>query len=73
MGAGELLGLAGQFGPLGLMLGYVIWDKNQIATKSRELEERRLESDQKRIEADRGTALAMQGLTIAISSMGSKR
>lgn len=73
MGALDLLGTLGQFGPLGLMLGYVIWDKNQIVAKGRELEERRLETDEKRIEADKGTALAMQGLTIAITSMGGRR
>lgn len=28
MGIEQLVPLAGQFGPLGLMIGYLIWDKN---------------------------------------------
>ena len=41
MGAGELMSLAGQFGPLGLFVGYLIWDK----TQERKLAKERIETD----------------------------
>ena len=41
MGVAELVGLAGQFGPLGLFVGYLIWDK----TQERKLARERIETD----------------------------
>ena len=55
MGADSLLALAGQFGPMGLLVGYLIW---------RELRTERLSKD--RIEADKGlaTSLALLEATV---------
>lgn len=66
MAAGDLLQLAAQFGPMGLLVGYIIWDKSRIDTKWRAHEERRAKIDESRITADTGLALALQALTIAI-------
>jgi hypothetical protein len=60
MGASELLGLAGQFGPMGLFVGYLIW---------RELRNEKLSRD--RIETDKSIATAMALLTAAINGMRS--
>jgi hypothetical protein len=60
MAANELLGLAGQFGPMGLFVGYLIW---------RELRNEKLSRD--RIETDKAIATAMALLTAAINGMRS--
>lgn len=60
------LQLAGQFGPMGLLVAYVIWDKSRLDAKWREHEDKRLKADEARTEADKGLALALQALTLAI-------
>lgn len=60
MSASELLGLASQFGPMGLFVGYLIW---------RELRNEKLSRD--RIETDKSIATAMALLTAAINGMRS--
>lgn len=62
----DALGLAGQFGPMGLMVAYLIWEKSRTEAKWREHEALRLKQDEARTEADKGLALALQALTIAI-------
>jgi hypothetical protein len=58
MGAGELLTLAGQFGPMGLMIGYMVW---------RETAERALQKE--RIETDKAIATAMTLLSARIEGL----
>jgi hypothetical protein len=66
MGAIDLLQLAGQFGSTGLLVAYVIWDKQRTDSKWRAHEEKRLRQDEARVETDKALALAMQALTLAI-------
>lgn len=66
MGVEQFLELAAQFGPLGLLIAYLIWDKGQMDKKWRSLEERRLDQDQSRTEADKAMAVALNALTIVI-------
>lgn len=66
MGLAEVLQTAGQFGSMGLLVSYVIWDKQRGDTKWREHEEKRLRQDEARTEADKGLALALQALTFAV-------
>lgn len=73
MDVSGILALAGQFGPMGLMVAYVVWDKSRLDAKWREHEEKRLKQDEARTEADKGLALALQGLTIAITAMGGRQ
>lgn len=62
----DTLSLAGQFGPMGLMVGYLIWDKARLDKKWREHEDARIKQDQARVEADKAMAQAMTALSIAI-------
>lgn len=66
MGVGDVLQLASQFGSMGLLVAYVIWDKLRQDAKWRAHEEKRLRQDEARTEADKGLALALQALTLAI-------
>lgn len=52
VGAGEIITLAGQFGPMGLIVAYLIWresaerkDGRDEAEKNRELASKRIETD----------------------------
>lgn len=58
MGAAELLTLAGQFGPMGLMIGWLMYDKAQERTLQKE-----------RIETDKAIATAMTLLSARIEGL----
>lgn len=62
----HFLELAGQYGPLGLLIAYLVWDKGQMDKKWRTLEDRRLQQDEARTEADKAMAVALNALTIVI-------
>lgn len=62
-----MLGLFRDFGPMGLMVAYVIWDKSRIGAKWLSHEERRLKVDEARIETDKEMVLALQALTFRIT------
>lgn len=62
----EALSLAGQFGPMGLLVGYLIWDKQRTDAKWREHEGERLKQDKARVDADKAMAQAMTALSIVI-------
>lgn len=66
MGFADVLQLAGQFGSMGLLVAYVIWDKQRTDAKWREHEDKRLRADEARIETDKSLVLAMQALTFAV-------
>ena len=63
---GDALSLAGQFGPMGLLVAYIIWDKQRTDTKWRDHEAARLKQDAARVEADKAMAQAMTALSIVI-------
>jgi len=58
MGAGEVLQLAGQFGPMGLFIGYLMWERTQERSLARE-----------RIETDKAVASSMTLLAAKIDGM----
>jgi hypothetical protein len=66
MSPAEVAAFAQLYGPMGLLVAYLIWSADRREKRWKEHEEKRLEQDKSRIEADRGLALAMQALTIAI-------
>lgn len=69
MDAAELLKLAGQFGSLGLFIGYLIWREMRTEKTAREREERATELGEKRIEADKGLATALALLRATIEGL----
>ena len=60
MGAGDILQLAGQFGPRGLFISYLIWERTQERSLARE-----------RIETDKAVASSMSLLAAKIDGMKS--
>lgn len=55
----ELIEALGQFGPLGLMIGYLVWREQVGAAKRGEIEKARAE-------ADKALAAALAALTVTI-------
>jgi len=51
----EALAIFGQFGPMGLMVAYLIWEKRANSEKEKE-----------RTEADKAIAAALSALTVTI-------
>ena len=66
----EALSLAGQFGPMGMFVAYLIWDRERMDKKWREHEEARLKQDAVRAEADKAMAVALNALSIVIQGRG---
>lgn len=75
-----LVALAGQWGPMGLLIGYLLWSdlrkttaqEKLDATKSTErtrLEEKKLSYDRERLEADKAMANALGALTAVIQGV----
>jgi len=58
----EFVAAFGQFGPLGLMIAYLVWRERAGA-------ERRDKVDQDRIEADKAMASALTALTVTIQAL----
>lgn len=55
--------LAGQFGPTGLIIGYLVWERR---TSSRE----RMTYDRERLEADKALAASLAALKTTIERIG---
>jgi hypothetical protein len=62
----EVATFAQLYGPMGLLVAYLIWSADRREKRWKEHEEQRLKQDAARTEADKGLALALQALTIAI-------
>jgi hypothetical protein len=62
----ELVTIAQLYGPMGLLVAYLIWSADRREKRWKDHEELRLKQDAARTEADKGLALALQALTIAI-------
>ena len=58
----ELLAAFGQFGPLGLMIGYLVWRDMRGAEKRGQIERERTESD-------KALAAALSALTVTIQHL----
>lgn len=65
----ELLAAFGQFGPLGLVIGYLIWREKAGAEKRGDIERARAESDKVRADADKALAGALAALTVMIQHL----
>jgi hypothetical protein len=66
MSPAEVAAFAQLYGPMGLLVAYLIWSADRREKRWKEHEEQRLKQDAARTEADKGLALALQALTIAI-------
>lgn len=82
MGFGNVWQLASVYGPLGLVIGWLLferWAKDRAqekldATKAAErnrLEEKRIALDRERLECDKAIAGALSGMTAAMQTMTS--
>ena len=58
----ELVAAFGQFGPLGLMIGYLVWREKAGAEKRGEIE-------RERAEADKALATSLSALTVTIQHL----
>lgn len=79
MDQATMAALAGQWGPMGLLIGYLIWDRNSQRSaqerldsrKSEErarLEEKKMALDHERVEADKALAASLAALTAVIQA-----
>jgi len=59
MSGGEILALAGQFGPMGLFVAYLIW-------REQRMDARRMTYDQARLECDKALAASLATLSAVI-------
>jgi hypothetical protein len=62
VGVAEVLGIAGQFGPMGLFVGYLVWREQRTARVA-------LEYNQARLEADKALASSLGALTAVIQRL----
>jgi len=62
MAVPEMLQLAGQFGPMGLLVAYLIW-------RERSSEAKRMAYDQARLDADKALAASLGALTAVIQRL----
>lgn len=58
----DILSLFGQFGPLGLMIGYLVWRESVSNSKRETLQKERTESD-------KALAVALTALTVTIQHL----
>lgn len=66
MSTPDVLTLAAQFGPMGLMVGYLIWRETMERRDARQTTEQERELARERIAADLELARAMTLLTVTI-------
>ena len=62
MGVSDILGLAGQFGPMGLFIAYLIWREQRTAGAA-------MEYNKARLEADKALASSLGALTAVIQRL----
>ena len=62
----EFLDIFTQFGPLGLMIGYLVWRERVGAEKRGEVERERADAEKARAAADVELARALTALTVTI-------
>jgi hypothetical protein len=62
MSAGDMLALAGQFGPMGLFVAYLIWREQRTAGAA-------MEYNKARLEADRALASSLGALKAVIERL----
>jgi len=65
----EMMGVFAQFGPLGLMIGYLVWRESVSNAKREALEKERLEVQRERTESDKALATALAALTVTIQHL----
>lgn len=62
----EIITAFTQFGPLGLMIGYLMWRETVANSKREALERERLVVIKERTESDRALTTALTALTVTI-------
>jgi hypothetical protein len=62
MSASDMLGLAGQFGPMGLFVAYLVWRELRTDAKN-------LTYNQARLECDKALASSLGALTAVIQRL----
>ena len=62
MSGGDILSLAGQFGPMGLFVAYLIWREQRSAATT-------MAYNQARLECDRALANSLGALTAVINRL----
>lgn len=62
MSAADLAALAGQFGPMGLFVAYLMWREHRTADE-------RVKYDTARLEADKSLAASLGALTAVIQRL----
>ena len=62
MSVSDIVGLAGQFGPMGLFVAYLIWREQRTAKVA-------LDYNQARLEADKALASSLGALTAVIQRL----
>jgi len=65
----DLAQIFGQFGPMGLFVGFLIWDRNSASKARIGYDRDRLEQDKDRLETDRAMAAALGALTAVIQRL----
>lgn len=68
----EAISLFGQFGPLGLMIGYLVWRDGQQSKEKAALQV--LQSDETKLksEADKALATSLSALTVMIQNLAER-
>lgn len=62
MNGPDLLGLAGQFGPMGLFVGYLVWREQRADART-------MSYNQARLDADKALASSLGALTAVIQRL----
>jgi hypothetical protein len=65
----ELITAFGQFGPLGLLVGYLVWERRTDREQRRELEQAQVAAEAARAESDKALAGALAALTVTIQHL----
>jgi len=65
----SVLSLAGQFGPMGLFIAYLVWREQQTAKVAQRQEEARNEAQSAATEANKSLASSLGALTAVIQRL----
>lgn len=69
MGIEQILGLAGQFGPMGLFVGYLVYREQRGDKWLHQHEEKQLASEMATAEANKSLAASLGALTAVIQRL----
>ncbi|MFN3819958.1 hypothetical protein [Blastomonas sp.] len=64
----ELIAMFGQFGPLGLMIGYLVWRENKVAAQIAERDLARAKADEARAESDKALSGSLSAVAVTVQN-----